>query len=476
MRCVSRLCVLLMGILIIGCEPAYQDVDVLRVELTAAEGDSPFGHYSSIVNPEDPASTRFSARMRQPVTGLPDTLLDIRVFSEHMHYEQLRYQAYKTGAIDSTEFYDWAGTDFDTTGLSPQFVDQEVYFALGWTADSVQVLLFDTNNNEDFSDEEVYILPAKKPDQSALEIFWSMPRVPVNFELYNGENIVEVSIPMVVNPAVPPAVASRGGVWFGSEFYNTGTLSHEGQEYALWATNVYQAGLFEEEYTRVWVEPFNKKEAAFPERPEVQVQRRQDQLQDTSRVVPDGFYPSIPEPFKIGEVLTLGEDSFRLTSVDRLGSVLTLERVESEHIGLRTGMIAPGFEGPTLNGQTVQLSDYYGKYVLIDFWGTWCSPCIEDIPYLRGAYEAYSRNQFDILAVANDNPDSVRIFIDKEELRWTQVVQRQGNDSLSAVLDTYKINGYPTTFLVDPDGVIVAKEGELRGERLAETLSKHLGE
>ena len=244
---------------------------------------------------------------------------------------------------------------------------------------------------------------------------------------------------MVVNPAVPSAVASSGGVWFGSEFYNTGTLSYKGQEYAWWASNILHAGLFDDDYTRVWVESFNKKETAFPERPEAQVQRRQLQLQDTSRVVPDGFYPSIAEPYKIGEVLTLGEDTFRFTSVDRLGSVLTLERVKGESIGLRTGMIAPSFEGPTLKGQTVQLSDYYGKYVLIDFWGTWCSPCIEDIPYLRGAYEAYPRDQFDILAVANDNPDSVRAFIDTEGLNWTQLVQRQGNDSLSAVLVAYKV-------------------------------------
>ncbi|MBX2819956.1 MAG: TlpA family protein disulfide reductase [Rhodothermaceae bacterium] len=476
MRCLSLLCALLMGVLAFGCQLMDQDTDVLKVELAVAEGDSPFGHYSSIVNPEDSSSTGFSARMRQPVTGLPDSLLDIRIFSEHMHYEQLRYQAYKTGVIDSTEFFDWAGADFDTSGFTPEFVDQEVYFAVGWTSDSVQVLLFDTNNNEDFSDEEVYQLPARDPDQSAREIFRSMPRVPVNVEMYNGVNIEEVPVPIVVNPAVPPSMASTGAVWFGSELHNRGTLSYKGQEYAWWATNLVYAGIFEDDYTRIWVEPYQKKETAFPEHAEAQVKRRQEQLQETSEAVPDGHYPPIPEPYKMGEVISLGEDSFRLTSIDRAGSLLVLDRVETENIGLRIGMIAPGFNAQTLEGKTLHLSDYYGKHVLIDFWGTWCSPCIEEIPYLQGAYDAYSRDQFDILAVANDNPDSVRVFVEKEQLRWTQIVQRQGNDSLSAVLEAYKITGYPTTFLIDPEGVIVAKEGELRGERLAETLRTYVGE
>ena len=157
-------------------------------------------------------------------------------------------------------------------------------------------------------------------------------------------------------------------------------------------------------------------------------------------------------------------------------TTITLLFLTCQPEGTHLGDIAPDLEGPTLDDTTIRLSDYRGKHVLIDFWGTWCGPCIAEIPHLRKAYAAYPRELFDILAVANDDPVVLRAYVEQEGLPWTQILQQESDSTRRDILEAYRITGYPTTFLVDPNGVIVAREGELRSHSLAETLAKHIGE
>jgi peroxiredoxin len=143
---------------------------------------------------------------------------------------------------------------------------------------------------------------------------------------------------------------------------------------------------------------------------------------------------------------------------------------------VRVGRPAPAFEGPTLDGGTVRLVDLRGRFVLVDFWGTWCAPCLGEVPHLRSAYESYPRDRFEILAISvNDHPDDLRAFIEREDLAWTQVVQHELDPARRQIVDAFKITGYPSTFLIDPEGVIVARGAILRSHSLAQTLAKHVG-
>ncbi|MDZ4701136.1 MAG: TlpA disulfide reductase family protein [Rhodothermales bacterium] len=144
--------------------------------------------------------------------------------------------------------------------------------------------------------------------------------------------------------------------------------------------------------------------------------------------------------------------------------------------GPRVGRLAPDFTGETLDGSTVQLATYRGRYVLVDFWGTWCPPCLGEIPFLKLAYAAYPRDRFDILAISvNDHPDDLRAFIEREGLEWTQVVQHELDPTRRQIVDAYQITGYPSTFLIDPEGVIVARGAILRSHNLEKTLAKFVG-
>jgi peroxiredoxin len=101
-------------------------------------------------------------------------------------------------------------------------------------------------------------------------------------------------------------------------------------------------------------------------------------------------------------------------------------------------------------GRTVQLSDYAGKFVLINAWATWCPPCKAEMPDLNAFYETYQDNDFIILAVNGGDPASeAAAFADQVGLTFPVLL-----DPNTQVLDSLGVHSYPTSILVGPDGVV----------------------
>ncbi|AMJ66904.1 TlpA disulfide reductase family protein [Hymenobacter sp. PAMC 26628] len=137
------------------------------------------------------------------------------------------------------------------------------------------------------------------------------------------------------------------------------------------------------------------------------------------------------------------------------------------------GAPAPNFAQQTPEGKTVSLSDYRGKYVLIDFWASWCKPCRQENPAVIKAYEAYKGRNFDILGVSLDGANGREKWlkaIQDDHLPWTQVSDLRGGQN--AVAQTYHVQAIPQNFLIDPTGKIVA--ANLRGEELQTVLAKFI--
>jgi len=134
------------------------------------------------------------------------------------------------------------------------------------------------------------------------------------------------------------------------------------------------------------------------------------------------------------------------------------------------GAIAPVFTQNDVNDKPVNLTDFRGKYVLLDFWASWCGPCRGENPNVVKAYNQYKDKNFTILSVSLDQPgkkDAWLAAIKADGLDWTQVSDLQFWNN--AVAKQYGINSIPQNFLIDPAGKIVAKN--LRGDDLEKKLA-----
>lgn len=148
--------------------------------------------------------------------------------------------------------------------------------------------------------------------------------------------------------------------------------------------------------------------------------------------------------------------------------------------GVTKGTQAVNFEETSLDNQTIRLEDFRGKYVLLDFWGSWCGPCHEEAPHMKKAYERFN-DQVEFVGIAVDNNrQSVKDFIQKYDISWPQIQVPRNHPVPAKLVSKYNINGYPTLFLIGPEGKIIIngnKESErLRGEQLMSTLDAIVNE
>lgn len=161
------------------------------------------------------------------------------------------------------------------------------------------------------------------------------------------------------------------------------------------------------------------------------------------------------------------EDTMSGNSTNSLKTEKFTEGLESDEIGLERGEIAPDFELTTLAGDTVNLSDFRGERVFLNFWATWCPPCRAEMPDMQKLYE---EEDVVILAVNMTASESNEEVVDEfvKDLELTFPIPLDVNGSL---LDEYQVVAYPTTYMIDSSGRTQFKSmGAMNHEQMLQQL------
>ena len=137
---------------------------------------------------------------------------------------------------------------------------------------------------------------------------------------------------------------------------------------------------------------------------------------------------------------------------DEAKNIQTEAKADGVQESAADAQMAPDFTLNDINGKPLSLSSLRGKYVIIDFWGTWCIWCVRGMPMMKEYYKKYS-DKMEILGVdCNDPEKKWKAGVKELDLPWKHVYNPKGS---TEVLEKYEIEGFPTKVLVDPEGKLV---------------------
>ncbi|WP_438424458.1 redoxin domain-containing protein [Aquimarina macrocephali] len=192
------------------------------------------------------------------------------------------------------------------------------------------------------------------------------------------------------------------------------------------------------------------------------------------------FIKDFPDSYVSGQILKIYNTTFEKNKVIKLYESLS-DKIKTSKNGLaikhflslpetpNIGDKYIDFELPDTKGKKVKLSDINGKYILIEFWASWCGPCIEENPKLVKTYNKYKNQNFEIIGVSLDiNKKHWVKAIEKDKLPWVNISDLKGDKTDVSMI--YGVNGIPSNFMIDEKGVIIAKN--LRGLQLENKLKE----
>ena len=140
-----------------------------------------------------------------------------------------------------------------------------------------------------------------------------------------------------------------------------------------------------------------------------------------------------------------------LVAVAAVAAVAFVRLREDKGYALKTGGTAPGFRLPALAGGDTELASLRGRWVLVNFWATWCPPCVQEMPSLERLHRTLGPAGLVVLGVSADEDEgALRRFLAQNPVSFPVLRDPGGRLAASA----YRTTGYPETFLIDPDGVL----------------------
>ncbi|WP_167613825.1 redoxin domain-containing protein [Maribellus sediminis] len=438
---------LFLLLIILGCKHEANNQhdnlspsDTLILTTKKHKGYGSFGNKSTFLSESKSDQNSPWNKMMPTYKGIPDSLKNLKVSLNPVDIGQYVFQSYKAGKVDRS----FLVNTFNSWGLDTcSFYDQELksFFsvAIGQNSHNEWVYVIDKNNNLDFSDDKLYRLKKETGDLKLNSR--TIPRQPVSFEYeyFDGKKVL------------------RDSSWvYLFDYFSYGT-DYTNFEY------------------RVANFTFNNIDYEIELKCNV-TNRDYSSKSTTLGITKMGEFvkQSLKSKnlLKIGDYLILDKTYFKIEKITYSGDSIYLRRDKNAEKtgGTQLGMKAIDFNSQTLEGEHFKLSDHRGKYVLLDFWGTWCAPCRKELTTLKEASDLFKDYNLVIVGIAKDSKQTLSQYLATNPLPWIQIPQHQTEDD--SILNLYHVTSYPTTFLIDPDGKIIDKN--LRGEPLIHKLRQFL--
>lgn len=319
----------------------------------------------------------------------------------------------KISKQDYDQFRESINWQPDPRKLVKESIKCYVIIACGQDSKGERQYIIDRNNNHDLSDDPILTLP--QSDLQEEEILKYILRVP--YERKSGSRIIKDTASLVLTKY-------DDGLGFTMSEYVRSEFNIEGRKVKLLACP-YE--MLSASYGRtqcfVWSDSMRQKKG------------------NNMLALNDSGY------FKVGNKL------YEYLGVDGQTNQMSIRNVNNgKHFSAQIDFFAPVIKAKNLVNQKIfNLSEHAGKYVFVDFWGTWCAPCRAEIPHLKEAYEKLKADNIMMVSIAAHNTEAdVLDFLYKEGLKWPQLISNR-------ITMTYRISEFPTNFLINPFGKIIAK-------------------
>ncbi|MDP2038486.1 MAG: TlpA disulfide reductase family protein [Ignavibacteria bacterium] len=324
------------------------------------------------------------------------------------------------------------------------------------------LLYVDKNNDEDLTNDgepiifsfvenkkQINIQSENDKEQIAKLVIFRTPELPDSLKKYyvdeKGNLNPEFAKIYAMSVGKFDYKGEKGTFYFDDRLgLRIGTLRIDGEDYLIGLHDVNNNGLFNDERDVVIIDLNEDGKLAYTEGTQV---------------------------FRLNDVFRIGNDNYQLDDVDKYGNKLTMSKTSKKATNYyleyiqKVKSLSQGINSinqefwnssfTTITWKTLNVDSLKGKYILLNFWGEWCKPCLDEIPELKIAHEQWKDKVYFLSFLKPANFERAKGYIEKEKIIWDQVVLDK------EIEDGFKIASYPTNILILPDGKTYLKEGQI---------------
>jgi len=432
--------------------------NTITLHMKKVSGIGPAGSSSIGPHAKDQLPDDDDERKTYTLKNIPANLTNVREYNQSTSYFQSLYQNYTTGITGKAYFIKRAtGNGFnlaDTVKLSRKPIRCDLSLIIATDGQKNMVYMADLNNNNDLADDVAKPLTAAVYGEELVVNLSDK----FNIEYLDGTTVKQGSILAYISKSFNPKSAEVS-IAFPEYLYKT--ITYHGQSYFL-CTSGYS--------------PYSAFAVVLPAAPNF------SSISSSKRIKVDRFFKLDDDDFRLvnideftGEVTISGDHISELQTDEQAatppnpspGTIKNRPAIVSTSLGYQ----APLAAGVNINtvlskGNTISTKNLRGKYVYLDFWGTYCLPCIQEIPNIREAYLKFGRDKFEIIGILDEkDPNAAKDLLKRNNVIWPNISMNVKSSQISGY---GKILSFPTSYLIDPEGKIIAIN--LRGNELVNKL------